>query len=197
MRASGGDEALIESTRLFIGGCWIAWLGYWVIMASSTKRTVERGGFFGYRVVAGVLILGLIAVARLLDVSPQSQLWRTTFALGVVTDLLVLAGVAFSVWARITLGGNWSVEVTFKQDHELIESGPYALVRHPIYTGLIAMALGAAINYGRASGFGILVGVCGALWWKARQEERIMSAHFPGTYAEYKARVRAIIPFVL
>lgn len=87
--------------------------------------------------------------------------------------------------------------MTFKQDHELIESGPYALARHPIYTGLILMALGTAINYGRVIGFVLLFSMCGAVWWKARQEERIMSRHFPDAYAKYKMRVRAIIPFVL
>jgi len=186
-----------DSTLLFIGCCWIAWVVYWVIMAFTTKRTVERGGFVGYRLVAGVLVLALIAAGQLLHVSARSQLWHTPLALGVATDCIVVAGATFSVWARITLGRNWSAEVTFKQDHELIESGPYALARHPIYTGLIAMALGTAINYGRVVGFGVLVALCGALWWKARLEERIMSRHFPDTYAEYKTRVRAIIPFVL
>lgn len=129
--------------------------------------------------------------------SSQTQLWHTTLALGVLTDCIVAAGAAFTVWARIALGRNWSAEVTFKQDHELIESGPYALVRHPIYTGLVAMALGTAINYGRAIGFALFIGLCGGFWRKARQEERIMSRHFPAAYAEYKARARAIIPFVL
>jgi protein-S-isoprenylcysteine O-methyltransferase Ste14 len=69
---------------------------------------------------------------------------------------MVVAGAAFSVWARITLGRNWSAEVTFKQDHELIESGPYALARHPIYTGGFGMGLGTAMNYGRAIGFIVL-----------------------------------------
>jgi protein-S-isoprenylcysteine O-methyltransferase Ste14 len=184
-------------TSLFIEGCWIAWVVYWVVTAFATKRTVERGGFIGYRLVAGIVIVGLVAAGRLLHVSSQSQLWQTTLALGVVTDCIVVAGAAFTVWARITLGRNWSAEVTFKQDHELIESGPYALARHPIYTGLIVMALGTAINYGRAIGIALLVSLCGGLWWKARQEERIMSRHFPEAYAEYKSRVRAIIPFVL
>jgi protein-S-isoprenylcysteine O-methyltransferase Ste14 len=186
-----------DSTLLVIGCCWIAWVVYWVIMAFATKRTVERGGFFGYRLVAGILIAGLVAAGRLLHVSSHSQLWQTRLALGVVTDCIVVAGAAFSVWARITLGRNWSAEVTFKQDHELIESGPYALARHPIYTGLIVMALGTAINYGRAIGFGVVVALCGGLWWKARQEERIMRRHFPDAYPDYEARVRAIIPFVL
>jgi protein-S-isoprenylcysteine O-methyltransferase Ste14 len=188
---------MTDSTWQFIQFCWIAWLVYWLTMAFRTKRTVERGGFFGYRLVAGVLIVGMLAAGRLLHVSSQSQLWETTPALGVVTDCIVVAGAAFTVWARITLGRNWSAEVTFKQDHELIESGPYALARHPIYTGLIVMALGTAINYGRAISFALLVALCGGLWWKARQEERVMSSHFPDAYAEYKTRVHAIIPFVL
>jgi protein-S-isoprenylcysteine O-methyltransferase Ste14 len=188
---------MTNSTGLFIGCCWIAWLIYWVIMAFATKRTVERRGFIGYRLVAGALLVGLFALGRLLGVHPRSQLWHTPLALGLASDCIVLAGVAFSVWARITLGGNWSAEVTFKQGHELIESGPYALVRHPIYTSLIVMALGTAINYGRAAGFGLLVAICGALWWKARQEEQVMSRHFPEAYRDYRKRVRAIIPFVL
>jgi protein-S-isoprenylcysteine O-methyltransferase Ste14 len=166
-------------------------------MAFAIKRTIERRGLLGYRVVGAAVFVACVAAGRLLSLSPQSQSWRTTFALGVATDLIVLAGGAFTVWARVTLGRNWSAEVTFKQDHELIESGPYALVRHPIYTGLIVMALGTAINYGRAVGFALLISLCGGLWWKARQEEQVMSSHFPTAYAEYKARVHAIIPFLL
>lgn len=188
---------MAHATSLFIDGCWIAWAVYWVVMALSTKRTVERGGFFAYRLVGLIVVVVLIAAGRLVDVSSHSQLWTTTVALGIVTDCIVLAGFAVTVWARITLGRNWSAEVTFKQDHELIESGPYAFVRHPIYTGLLAMALGTAINYGRAIGFAVFVGLCGAIWLKARQEEQIMSRHFPDAYAEYKTRVHAIIPFVL
>jgi protein-S-isoprenylcysteine O-methyltransferase Ste14 len=182
---------------IFIGACWLAWLLYWLVMAAKNKRTIERGGFFGYRVVGVVLVIGLVAVGRLAGVSAHSYLWHPSLELGIVSDCIVLAGVAFTVWARITLGRNWSAEVTFKQDHELIESGPYALVRHPIYTGLIAMALGTAINYGRAIGVAVFIALCGALWWKARQEERIMTRHFPDAYAAYKAHVHAIVPFLI
>jgi protein-S-isoprenylcysteine O-methyltransferase Ste14 len=188
---------MTHATWLFIQGCWAAWLVYWLVMAFATKRTVERGGFLGFRLVALILIGVMAAAGRLLHVSSSAELWQTTLALGIVTDGIVVTGAAFTVWARIALGRNWSAEVTFKQDHELIESGPYALARHPIYTGLLVMALGTAINYGRAIGFALLVAGCGAFWWKARQEERVMSAHFPDAYAEYKTRVRAIIPFVL
>jgi protein-S-isoprenylcysteine O-methyltransferase Ste14 len=188
---------MADWTWQFIGFCWLAWLVYWVVMAFTTKRTIERGGLIGYRLVAGLLIFAAFVADRFFHISLHARVWQRTPALGIATDLLVLAGAAFTVWARITLGRNWSAEVTFKQDHELIESGPYALVRHPIYTGLIVMGLGTAINYGRVFGFVVLVALCGGLWWKARQEEQIMSRHFPDAYAEYKARVPAIVPFVL
>jgi protein-S-isoprenylcysteine O-methyltransferase Ste14 len=128
-------------TWIFILCCWGAWLTYWVVMAFSTKRTVEHGGFIGFRLVMVVVAAALIVVAKLAGVSPQSVFWRTPLALGVVSDCIVVVGVAILVWARVTLGRNWSAEVTFKEDHELIESGPYALVRHPIYSGLIVMAV--------------------------------------------------------
>jgi protein-S-isoprenylcysteine O-methyltransferase Ste14 len=188
---------MTDSTWRFIEYCWVAWLLYWVIMAFTTKRTIERGGIVRYRLMAFIPVVGWVIAAQLLHLPSQSQLWHTTPALGVVTDCIVVAGAAFTVWARMTLGRNWSAEVTFKQDHELIESGPYAMVRHPIYTGIIVMALGTAINYGRSIGFALLCSLCIGLWWKARQEEQIMSSHFPAAYAEYKTHVRAIIPFLL
>ncbi|MGA8744999.1 MAG: isoprenylcysteine carboxylmethyltransferase family protein [Solirubrobacterales bacterium] len=188
---------MTDWTWQVIGCIWLAWLIYWLVMAFRTKPTVERGGFVGYRLVALGLAVVLIAAGHIIHISPQSRLWQTTVAVGAITDCMVLGGAAFTVWARITLGRNWSAEVTFKQDHELIESGPYALARHPIYTGLIVMALGTAINYGRAIGFVIFFAICGAVWLKARQEEQIMSRHFPDAYPAYKQRVHALIPFVL
>ena len=171
---------------LFIGSCWIAWAVYWVVMAAKTKPTVERRGFLGYRLVGALIFVALAAAGRLLDVSGRSQLWPATLALGVGSAFIVAVGVVVTVWARVTLGRNWSAEVTFKQDHELIESGPYRLVRHPIYTGLLLMALGTAINYGRAAAFAVLAALCGALWWKVRLEEQLMGNHFPEAYADYK-----------
>ncbi len=185
---------MTDGTLVFIGFCWAAWLVYWVAMAFVTKRTVEHGGFFAYRVVALLVFLACAAVGKLMHVTAQTRLWHTPLALGIATDCIVLSGVAFTLWARMVLGRNWSAEVTFKQDHELIESGPYRLARHPIYTGLIAMALGTVINLGRPIGFAIFLTVCGALWWKSREEEQIMSRHFPGAYADYRARVNAIVP---
>jgi protein-S-isoprenylcysteine O-methyltransferase Ste14 len=188
---------MTDATSDFILVCWGAWATYWVVMAFATKQTVERGGFIGYRLVALAMVGLLFGAGALLHVSAHAYLWHPGLPLGVACDCLVAGGVAILVWARITLGGNWSAEVTFKQDHELVESGPYALARHPIYTGLIVMGIATAVNYGRAIGFVLLVALSAGLWFKSLQEEQIMSRHFPDAYAEYKARVRALIPFVL
>ncbi len=186
-----------ELTWAPIACCWAVLVVFWVIAAFGAKRTVERGGFFGYRLVAGAVFLALLLIARLLHEYPRSELWRTPLAVRLLSDAIVLAGTALAIWARLTLGRNWSAEVTFKEGHELIESGPYALVRHPIYSGLLLMALGTVVHDGRALGAGLFAALCAALWWKARQEEQIIGRHFPEAYRDYAARVSAVIPHVL
>lgn len=186
-----------DPTWLLIVACWLLWGAYWLAMSFRTKRTVERGGFLGYRLVALAAFGALFAVGHLLGLGTRSRLWEAGTVVELLADILVLGGAAFSVWARVTLGRNWSAEVVFKQDHELIRSGPYALVRHPIYTGLLAMALGTAIAYGRALGFALFLALCAAFWWKSRDEERVMRAHFPDEYPAYRDRVHAIVPYLL
>src|SRR5262249_25044393 len=101
-----------------------------------------------------------------------------------------------AVWARVVLAGNWSARVTLKENHELIRRGPYRVVRHPIYSGLLVMILGTALLAGRMSGFvALLVCFCG-FWIKLRQEEALLTRCLPG-YSEYKARTKALVPFIL
>ncbi len=110
---------------------------------------------------------------------------------------LCALGLLFAIWARWTLAGNWSSNVTFKHGHELIVRGPYRFVRHPIYTGLLLMALGTALVEGLAGAFaGVLLFFVG-FWIKLRLEEQMMTRHFPSEYPPYKSRVKALIPFVL
>jgi protein-S-isoprenylcysteine O-methyltransferase Ste14 len=110
---------------------------------------------------------------------------------------MVAAGLAFSVWARVYLGRNWSASVTVKQDHELVQSGPYRLVRHPIYTGLLLALLGTAVARGDAQGFVAVAIAVAAIWRKLRLEERWMQETFGETYAHYRAHVPALIPHLL
>jgi protein-S-isoprenylcysteine O-methyltransferase Ste14 len=118
-------------------------------------------------------------------------------AIGWSGAALVAAGLAFAVWARIHLGANWSGIVTVKRGHELVTSGPYALVRHPIYTGLVLAFAGSAIALGEARGVLAVALVVASLWRKLRLEERWMAEQFGAEYERYRDRVRALVPFVL
>jgi protein-S-isoprenylcysteine O-methyltransferase Ste14 len=111
--------------------------------------------------------------------------------------VICLFGLFVTLWARWTLAGNWSSDVTFKQGHELVRTGPYRFVRHPIYTGLLMMALGTAINAGRLRCWLGIVVVGIGFWIKLKQEERLMLRHFPEQYPAYQKQVKAIVPFVI
>jgi len=115
---------------------------------------------------------------------------------GAIGLLLVLAGIAFSIWARLYLGGNWSAAATVKQDHTLVCRGPYMIVRHPIYSGLLLALLGVAVIVGEVRcllGVGVLFL---SYWLKSRVEERFMLEQFGAQYSRYQQQVKALIPHV-
>jgi protein-S-isoprenylcysteine O-methyltransferase Ste14 len=114
-----------------------------------------------------------------------------------LAGMLCIAGLVFCVWARATLGRNWSGTITLKEGHELIERGPYRLVRHPIYTGLLVMFLATALALGHLGGVLAVPLAFASFWIKLEQEERLMLQQFPDQYRSYQRRVKRIIPFVL
>ncbi|HEY5254881.1 MAG TPA: isoprenylcysteine carboxylmethyltransferase family protein, partial [Acidobacteriaceae bacterium] len=111
--------------------------------------------------------------------------------------LLLLLGLLFAVWARFVLGRNWSGIVTVKEDHTLITRGPYAWVRHPIYTGILLALLGTAVTLGTILNFVEVPVVAFAFWLKLRTEERFMLETFGEQYAAYRHHVKALIPYVI
>jgi protein-S-isoprenylcysteine O-methyltransferase Ste14 len=110
--------------------------------------------------------------------------------------VMTAAGLLFSVWARRCLGTNWSGAVTIKERHELVTSGPYGLVRHPIYTGVLLAILGSAIAVGEWQAVLAMVLASFALWRKLRLEERWMLNRFGEAYRAYCRKVPALIPFL-
>jgi protein-S-isoprenylcysteine O-methyltransferase Ste14 len=186
------------TTGPIVAGCWILFLLYWLVSAGQVKATAERQNRWAslaHRIPLGCSYF-LMANWHLppplnLPVTPQADWAR-------VTGTLVCGyGLYITIWARRTLAGNWSSDVTFKQGHELIRSGPYRFVRHPIYTGILTMCLGTAIEVGQLRGWLAVPFMATTFWIKLRQEERLLLRHFPGDYPAYQKQVKALVPFVL
>jgi protein-S-isoprenylcysteine O-methyltransferase Ste14 len=177
---------------------WLAWLLYWAVSAAHAKTTQRRESLTSRLSYFLPLLLGawLISGPGLrwgwlsMPLLPQMPA-RSLLALA-----LVALGLGFSVWARVHLGRNWSGAVTLKQGHELIRSGPYAYVRHPIYTGLLVAFLGTAIECGEACALLGLAIVLFSFVRKLRLEEALMRARFPAEYPRYCAEVPALLPVI-
>jgi protein-S-isoprenylcysteine O-methyltransferase Ste14 len=169
----------------------------WVVAAPFSRKTVRReaaGSRLRYLapvvIVAALLSpeLGLPGLgARWLPDAP----W-----VGAVSVIVTATGIAFALWARFALGKNWSGTVTVKEDHELVQSGPYALARHPIYTGGVIAFVGTGLAFGTIRAALCVVPLLLALRFKMGVEERFMGEQFGEAYAAYRQRVKALIPFV-
>jgi len=179
---------------------WAAWLTYWIVSATSVKTTRQRESIAS----RSAHFIPMVTATALILTPPFygadflfARFVPSSAAVGWCGRALVFAGLSFSAWARIHLGRNWSSRVTLKEDHELICSGPYALVRHPIYTGLLLAIAGTALVEGqwRALLALLLMGI--SFWRKLRVEERLMRLTFADEYRKYCARTAALIPFVL
>lgn len=182
-----------------IAGCWISFSIVWLAAAGLTKRTIYRESKtqrlrYWTLLLVGYLLLvneGRLPFPLNLRVIPKNDPIEWT---GII---LCIAGLGFAFWARFTLGRNWSGTVTLKEGHELIQRGPYRWVRHPIYTGLIAMLVATVIVLGRVAGIISLALVLASFWIKLRDEEKLMLEQFPDQYTAYQQRVKRLIPFVL
>lgn len=182
-----------------INACWLVFVAVWVIAAIATKPTVyresqaQRMRYWIFLVIAFFLLLYGRRLPYPLNLRIVSQI--ALIAWGAAT--LCVIGVAFAIWARVTLGRNWSGVVALKEGHELVERGPYRFVRHPIYTGIVTMFFATALALGRLAGFAATLLMFASFWIKLRAEEELMLQQFPEQYAAYRRRTKRIIPFVL
>lgn len=175
---------------------WGLWAVAWLLAAAWSARTVKRDSP-GSRLLYMVLMGGGALLVFLRPQRPgmlgQPLLPYAAWVawLGVA---LTAIGFGFSGWARIQIGRNWSGTVTLKEGHELVRSGPYAVTRHPIYTGLLLAMVGTALTHDTlASVLGTVVLTAGVVA-KARLEEKLLLSHFGDAYRDYRARVPALIP---
>jgi protein-S-isoprenylcysteine O-methyltransferase len=182
----------------YVGAAWIALTAVWIGAAFKIKRT-ERSSSPGSRLME----LCLLVVAFSLLFQRASRLGPLALRVIPGTDsyqwtgvAITFAGIAFAIWARFYLGTNWSAVAGVQRDHSLVRSGPYSLVRHPIYSGLITAVLGTAVVFGKAGCFVALPLTVIAWRRKSLIEEGFMRERFGAEYERYMREVKALIPFV-
>jgi protein-S-isoprenylcysteine O-methyltransferase Ste14 len=184
--------------------CWIIFLLYWMISATAVKPIQETRGWLGGNWYPILLLFGFLFMINFRFLArlgiPVDLLARLLIPHSIVTNAvaatLLIAGLMIAIIARRTLAKNWSVAVALKQDHELITTGLYRYVRHPIYTGMLLMLLGTTVSLsilGACIGFLIFVLT---IWLKLRQEEALLMEHFSQKYLVYKKRTKTLIPFI-
>jgi protein-S-isoprenylcysteine O-methyltransferase Ste14 len=185
--------------RALIPALWIAWLVYWVAAARSAKETQRRESARSRATHYVPLILGgvMLGFPNVLGAAMERRFHAHTLTWFCTGVALVALGLGFAVLARAWLGSNWSAQVTVKREHALIRSGPYALVRHPIYTGVLAALLGTTVAVDRWRALVGLVLIVVAFVRKMTIEERFMTEQFGEDYTRYRAEVPALIPFIV
>jgi protein-S-isoprenylcysteine O-methyltransferase Ste14 len=181
--------------NLLLIAFWIIFLLYWSVSALSVKKSA--GSVWGQLGIRALIIAALVAIfhAQIFN-GPAAHVvpatGRTASTIGVI---LAGLGIAFAIWARAHLGRNWGMPRTVKKDPELVTSGPYAYIRHPIYTGVLVAVLGSAF-------------VAGSVWlvpflifsiyfvYSASVEQKHLMKEFPDTYPAYRKRTKMLIPFI-
>ncbi|MGH8980797.1 MAG: methyltransferase family protein [Acidimicrobiales bacterium] len=175
---------------LFAVGWGVFWL-YWLIAAFSMKRGhVPWSREIGIRVVIVVIAIALAHAGVFRDRGMNTAAWRAGLGLAIF-----VGGLAFAVWARLHLGRNWGTPMTRKEEPELVTSGPYRLVRHPIYSGILVAGIGTAVALIWLWLLAVLL--VGAYFvYSATVEERYMTERFPDSYPGYKRSTKMLVPFV-
>ncbi len=182
-----------------IAALLLVFAAYWGLTATAVKHPKRAEPSASSLLHTVLLLIGfaLIWVKGLRFGLLGARFVPETVAPQVVGVALVAAGVGFAVWARRVLAADWSHTVTIKVQHRLVQSGPYTIVRNPIYTGVAVAVLGMALALGEIRGLLGLAFVVAAVWHKGWIEERFLLEEFGGDYAEYQRKVRFMIPFVL
>ena len=175
---------------------WLIFCLYWAVSALRVKRTQQMeaaGRRFGTVAILAVAAFLLFARRVYLGILSQRFIPQTQ-TIQAISIVLVACGVAIAIWARRHIGEYWSSRVALKEDHQLVQSGPYARVRHPIYSGMLLAMIGTGLFVGEwRAVIGVLL-VFSAHWQKARREERLLANQFGTAYQDYCGRTGSLIP---
>jgi len=187
-----------------IVGLWGAFALCWLVLAQFNKKANRSapGGRRIWLLRVALIIAALVLTwhrrhggAEFVGSAGRLLTLHGGVALQWVGVGLSLIGIGFAFWARVHIGRNWGIPMSLRQGHELVTSGPYAYVRHPIYTGIMLAMIGSALAIGLAW---LLLFAISFVYFllSARTEEKMMVAQFPDAYPAYRRRTKMLIPFV-
>ncbi|HEY1634676.1 MAG TPA: isoprenylcysteine carboxylmethyltransferase family protein [Acidimicrobiales bacterium] len=181
----------MRAVELVFAGGWAAFWLYWLVAAFSTKRgRIPWSRELRIRAVIVVIVVLLIRVGAFRGHGLSTDPSRAGLGL-----ILFGLGLGFAIWARVHIGRNWGAPMTQKDEPELVTTGPYRLVRHPIYSGMLVAGVGTAVALSWL--WLIAVGLAGAYFlYSATVEERYLTAQFPDTYPVYRRSTKMLVPFI-
>jgi protein-S-isoprenylcysteine O-methyltransferase Ste14 len=187
---------VLEYSRLGIGFCWIAFLIAWAVGAMAYRGGSGRSSSTRLALVVRVAFVASMYAAVYFSLNSDLQPFGAQVERVALAGVAICAiGVAFAIWARLALGRSWGMPMTQHANPELVTSGPYAYVRHPIYTGLATMFIGTSLVYPVAALSSVLM--IAYMVFSALREERDMAQRFPDHYPAYRQRSKMLVPFVL
>jgi protein-S-isoprenylcysteine O-methyltransferase Ste14 len=183
----------MKAIDFIIGVGWIVFWAYWLVMAATAKA--GRSRWTQFAAVRVGLIVVILLLVRLRVFKGHEAATGNPWLLGIGLAIFVL-GLALAVWARVYIGRNWGMPMSQKADPELVTTGPYGKIRHPIYSGIILAMVGTAIAV--SPYWLVAVAILGGYFlFSAVMEERTMAKLFPAAYPPYKHATKMLIPYIL
>jgi protein-S-isoprenylcysteine O-methyltransferase Ste14 len=180
----------MHALKFALGVAWLVFWIYWLASASTSKASVSGG----WRTrLTGVSVIAVIVIA---EAFRGGGLAVHSVILGAIGAVLFVCGIALAVWARLHLGRNWGMPMTQRAEPELVTSGPYRFVRHPIYSGLLTAMLGTVL-VNSLLGLIVVAVLTAYFYYCGAVEERNLATTFPEAYPEYRSRTKMLIPFLL
>jgi len=182
----------VQAVRLVFAVGWVAFWICWIAAARFVKKgraSWVRG--LRIRAVIAVCVIVLVRLGAFRGGGLNSDPWRAGLGL-----CLFALGLGFAIWARLHIGRNWGTPMSQKDDPELVTSGPYRLVRHPIYCGILAAGVGTAVAVSWM--WLVAVALAGTFFvYSAAVEERYLADEFPDAYLRYRRSTKMLVPFII
>ena len=181
----------MSAIKLVFALGWTAFWFYWLIASFSMKR--GRIAWSQELRIRALLVLPFIVLLRTGVMNHLGRHWSVSSATAGL--VLFISGLIFAVWARLHIAHNWGTPMSRKDDTELVSSGPYGLVRHPIYSGILTAGVGTALalNWN----WFVIVALAGVYFmYSATMEEHNLTEQFPVAYPRYQSVTKRFIPFI-